>query len=534
VTAKAGSNGHALNVPGNDEAEAQLLRSIFAMPGHLDLPEVAAVQPSDFLDHQHSIIYRHIREAWAEGKSPEVISARLAAAGQWDDTMRRTLLALLKESATGNDTAYYADLVREEAERRSLWQLQHQIARQIDDKLPPADVRGFLSAYLDNGGRILAAKPHSLDSLKAMYAELRTPVVNGLLREAEIANLVSMSKVGKSWLAYSLGLSVQSGAFWLGKFPTRRGRVLLVDNELDVRTLAFRIPKVAEAMGIDDCGGLDVHSLRGQLCDIYQLGPFFRQFKPGDYSLVILDALYRLWPARMSENDNSAVTAVVNTIASYAERMGAAFAVVHHSSKGSQTSKSVVDVGSGAAALSRAVDAHIVLREHEQESAVVLEARTRSWEQPAPLCLRWEFPIWTLADDLSPNALKTPGKTTAKPDDFASKVYELLVRPMTKNSIKTALAVSGTKANEAIESLVEQGKIQPCEVITGGGKFPGFQRTSYSRSDRLDKVGFSDQSRGGVDRIPKGSPVRPTLPGTVGASPTREPVFDAWNEGSES
>ena len=80
--------------------------------------------------------------------------------------------------------------------------------------------------------------------------------------------------------------------------------------------------------------------------------------------------------------------------------MGAAFALVHHSSKGGQSNKSVVDVGAGAAALARAADTHVILREHEQEGAVVLEARTRSWEQPQSIVLTWEFPVWTPATHL--------------------------------------------------------------------------------------------------------------------------------------
>ena len=39
---------------------------------------------------------------------------------------------------------------------------------------------------------------------------------------------------------------------------------------------------------------------------------------------------------------------------------GAAFVLVHHSTKGSQAEKSVTDTGSGAGAMSRAVDSHIV------------------------------------------------------------------------------------------------------------------------------------------------------------------------------
>ncbi len=59
-------------------------------------------------------------------------------------------------------------------------------------------------------------------------------------------------------------------------------------------------------------------------------------------------------PAGIDENDNAAMSQVYNAIDRYAEMLQASFILVHHSSKGSQSGKSVTDVGSGAGAISRA------------------------------------------------------------------------------------------------------------------------------------------------------------------------------------
>jgi hypothetical protein len=64
-------------------------------------------------------------------------------------------------------------------------------------------------------------------------------------------------------------------------------------------------------------------------------------------------------------------------------------------------------VGAGAGSQSRATDTHLVLRPHEEDDVVVLEAAVRSWPPVMPRCLRWAFPVWLPADDLDPALLRS-------------------------------------------------------------------------------------------------------------------------------
>ncbi len=59
----------------------------------------------------------------------------------------------------------------------------------------------------------------------------------------------------------------------------------------------------------------------------------------------------------------------------------------------------------------------MILRPHEEDNAVVLDAAVRSWPPVAPLCLRWEFPTWTPAPELDPTALRKPASRRRKPED---------------------------------------------------------------------------------------------------------------------
>jgi hypothetical protein len=254
--------------------------------------------------------------------------------------------------------------------------------------------------------------PLAVKSVRQLINEnpdLRRPVIHGLLREGETMNVIASPKVGKSWLVTDLALAVATGRTWLETFECERGDVLIVDNELHRETSAHRIPKVMRARNIlleEIADRAFVANVRGRLKDIFGLGEYFLQLPPGRFKLIVLDAFYRFMPRDTDENDNGTMAQVYNHLDAFAARLGCAFALVHHSSKGNQSGKSVTDVGAGAGSQSRASDTHLILRPHEQDDVVVLDAAVRSWPPLLPRCLRWTFPVWTPDDALDPADLR--------------------------------------------------------------------------------------------------------------------------------
>ena len=261
-------------------------------------------------------------------------------------------------------------------------------------------------------------EPLTVRDLIGTFPELRKPVIHGLLRQGETMNLISAPKMGKSWLVTDLALSISTGRDWLGQFHCERGDVLILDNELHEETSANRIPKVANARGIPIDAYADrvwVQNLRGCLQDVFTLGGYFQSLTPGRFKVIILDAFYRFMPRDMDENDNGTMASLYNHIDRYADRLGCCFVLIHHTTKGNQSGKSITDVGAGAGSQSRATDTHMILRAHEEEDAVVLDAAVRSWPPVAPRCLRWSFPVWSAADDLDPAQLRSDsGKKRAE------------------------------------------------------------------------------------------------------------------------
>jgi hypothetical protein len=313
-------------------------------------------------------------------------------------------------------------------------------------------------------------------TLMQKHPRLHEPIIGHLLRAGETMNIISVSKIGKSWLLYSLLLSLVTGRPWLGRFPTSKGKCLLIDNELHPPTLANRLKTVAEEMKIDlglFVDDLHIWPLRGRIRNLYELRHEFEALK-GIYQFIAIDALYRMLPADASENDNAQMTQLYNESDHLAGMTGAAMGFVHHSSKGSQSDKRITDVGSGAGAQSRATDAHLVLREHEDENAVVLDAAVRSFKPVVPVVLRWNFPLWV--PDETADATMLKGKKSVgderqgKNDDEADNmILKLSSEFTTREELKRESGYGYTRADRCIRRLVDAKRLD-VEVEERKGK----------------------------------------------------------------
>jgi hypothetical protein len=325
------------------------------------------------------------------------------------------------------------------------------------------------------------------------HPDLRRPVIHGLLREGETMNVIASPKVGKSWLVIDLALAVATGRPWLGSFATERGDVLIIDNELHRETSAHRIPKVMQARGIEldeAADNIHVANVRGDLKDIFGLSTMFQQLQPGRFKLIVLDAFYRFMPKDSDENDNGTMSQVYNHLDAFAARLGCSFVLVHHSSKGNQSGKSVTDVGAGAGSQSRATDTHLILRPHELDDVVVLDAAVRSWPPIGPRCLRWLFPVWEPDDVLDPLALRPErprrkSKAESEPAKPAKAEWDaerfvatfLSETPQTFAALKKAAMASDLSERKATKLLKEAeaeglihrwrfGATQPVQLAT--------------------------------------------------------------------
>lgn len=265
--------------------------------------------------------------------------------------------------------------------------------------------------------------PIDLVELWNQYPSQNEPIIDGLLRRGQVGNLVSTSKAYKTYLVLGLAITTAKGGQWLDRFPCAQGRSLIIDMELQHPDIVRRTKEIAAAMhcGPDDLRGtVEVVPLRGKMGNINALEKLLLSKRPREFSLVIIDPLYKCYPDPFDENSNAQMTLLYQRFERLAEYLQCALLIVHHGTKGNQSEKRVVDVGSGASAQSRSADCHIAIREHDVEGAVVFDARVRSFPPADPLVLRWEYPLWRRALDLDPEQLAQGGKRRKKEEPAAA------------------------------------------------------------------------------------------------------------------
>ena len=302
----------------------------------------------------------------------------------------------------------------------------------------------------------------SLEQLLKEFPVMRPELIHGILRVGETMNIIASPKTGKSWLVTDLAAAVATGSAWFG-FPCEQGKVLIIDNELHPETSACRIPKVIRERGYPEkvvARNLFIENQRGNLHDINSLRGRVEELKKYGFKLIIIDAFYRAMPPDMEENDNAKMAGIYNTLDQLAAQLNCAFVLIHHTTKGNQANKSVTDMGAGAGSQSRAADAHIVLRRHTEEDAVVLEAAVRSFPPVSPIGLRWQFPVWVYDSSLDVTSLdgkleKSVGTRDINFDSELERVVEILDKPLSKTEavafVQGQLKVSRNHAREIIE-----------------------------------------------------------------------------------
>jgi hypothetical protein len=321
--------------------------------------------------------------------------------------------------------------------------------------------------------------PEDLVTFATRYDSLRPILLAGLLRRTEVMNVIAAPKVGKSWAMINLALCVATGTDWLG-FPVQcPGRVLYLDNELDQGLIADRFKIVARALGIHWSslrGRITIKSALGTGTTLSHLPALLHKYETGTYSLCVLDALYKLWPPGINENDNAAVTKCYENLALLGRSKNMAIALVHHASKGNQSEKSSTDVGSGAGAISRAADTHLVLREHDTPGRAVLTLSVRSFPETdshvprGGLTLERTGGIWTALPD-TPAVLANPQATKQREDDNETdlrvrEVLEVLEDPSSLANLAAQCGYGREKVRRSVSRLIGTGEIEIVEAGT--------------------------------------------------------------------
>lgn len=239
-------------------------------------------------------------------------------------------------------------------------------------------------------------------------------VVAGMLHRRSIMNMGGQSKTRKSWVLAYLAFCVATGTPWFG-IPTRKGKVLILNFEIDAGFYTDRCMEVAKALDVAvPRGSIACWNLRGYAASIDKLRPaIMARLQTGKYDMVIVDPLYMIIGDR-DESKASDMTDMLNQFSQMAVKGNTAIVFAAHFAKGNSASKHALDRASGSGVLSRYPDVVATLTEHEEDDCVTFECTVRNNKPIPKFALRWQYPLFVRDDDLDPDALKQPGGKRAE------------------------------------------------------------------------------------------------------------------------
>src|SRR4030095_15840395 len=270
------------------------------------------------------------------------------------------------------------------------------------------------------------------------------------------------SKTYKTLFLIDLGISVATGSHSLGKFPTKRGRVLYINLEIQPAFFAKRIKAICDERQIKiDSGYLKVWNLRGFAADLAKLLPrLLRKIGRDEFVLIIIDPVYKLLGAR-DENKAGDIASLLNEIEYLAVETGAAVAFGAHYSKGNQASKESIDRIGGSGVFARDPDSILNFTEHKAADCFTVEATLRNHPPIEPFVVRWQFPLFSVDSTLDPEQLKKAGR----PEKYDAKdLLTLIEEPMSARPLaKKAWSKLKIGERRVFELLVE---LKACSVRT--------------------------------------------------------------------
>lgn len=344
------------------------------------------------------------------------------------------VFTLAEAVPTAKDVRHYIDIVAEKARLRGLREVSQKLVARIYEEEPSGELIATAFAELERfEARALASAGPSTTDMTDLLTEVLPPpkwAVPGLLLEG-LNLLVSAPKIGKSWLAYQIGLAVALGGTALGAVAVEQGQVLALMLEDTKRRAQSRAKQLLQGLETFPRGQMEVATSwprmdqggRRKLERWLDAHPQAR--------LVIIDTL-EIFRSGRSENGNvyGEDVRALREIKAVADHYQVCFLVIHHDSK--PKASDFVSKVSGSRGITGSADSVLFLERTRQEGAATLEITGRDVEE-AKFALEFSrLSAWTLKGDAEQygqnreqeQVLKVL-RTTGRPMRFGELVSEL-------------------------------------------------------------------------------------------------------------
>ncbi|MBF0184685.1 MAG: AAA family ATPase [Magnetococcales bacterium] len=303
----------------------------------------------------------------------------------------------------------------------------------------------------EQAGQTAPTKPatYSMRELMTRNFEDVQFIVDELLPQG-VFILGGKPKVGKSWLALHLLLSVSYGLPVFGTLATDQGRCLYLSLEDHDRRLWKRVRQVCRQIPTDDLHFTTQWSRIGQGC-AEDLDKWLAD-NP-ETKMVVVDTLARVKPPRGRNADLYAEDyAAVASFKELSERHGIAVILIHHLRK--MGSDDPADMLSGTTGLAGGVDGTLILTKKAGSETLTLHRSGRDLVDDEPLTLKWdrEAGVWLSLDKASASAAEISEGQQQILDTLKSHGYSM-------SCADIAAATSGNAENvrKTLYRMVDRG-----------------------------------------------------------------------------
>ena len=301
-------------------------------------------------------------------------------------------------------------------------------------------------------------------------------LVEGLVPQGSVALIAALQGRGKSWLALDLAYAAATGGRWMGQFPVKRSRVLIVDEESQRSLLERRLHLLAS--GRRCAPPDDVFVLAGKgvnFDDAASFDALRQEIIRKRPQVIIVDSLIRVH--RRDENEATGMASVFRRVSELRRECGVTFLLVDHMRKTVDRSGDGALAVRGSSEKVASVDVAFVITQPKQGHHLVVEHVKSRWSLPVG-------PFAFVIEDTDDQgvAVRYVGEESVTKEDKrlgrAKKVILSILQdgPKKRNEMKPEAKLQGVSEkmmDEALGALWEEKKVD--KQMWQEGRAHGFE-----------------------------------------------------------
>lgn len=502
--------------PADVDAEKMVLGSILVAGTTETFTKVSdQIKPQDFYDDANRVVFEHMLRLRRESKPIDVKllcdSLKGATAHDvraFDDVGGSAYLgSLVKSVPNAAYGAYYASIVREQADKRRLFDVALQTAQASHNGKPATDIIASLRETLDDfARRDTSTRYRRFTAAELDGAEIDVEyLVDDVLAAKHVGGIVGASKSLKTTIAADLAFSVATGGHFLGYFPVRQtARTAFMSGESGLPTLQETLRRIASSAGSElrEATDLIVSDQLPQLGSIDHMTALRRFIEQDAIEFLIIDPLYLCADTDGREGSLFAMGALLRSVAEVATDCGTTLLILHHMTQTSaktSTDRNPELFDSAWAGTQQFFRQWIALNRrsaydpeqpgrHElrlvtggsmgHSTGIALDIEEGKRDDPGGR--RWDVTVRSLSDVKTERALaKDSEKEQMRALRFEAdcelvrrKLDAVYPEGFTKRELRARCQLSHDRLANALAALDESGEIEACDVMVSNHKKP--------------------------------------------------------------